>query len=120
MPIRPENAKLYPPDWPEISRRIRFERAGGRCECTGQCGLHRGRRCVERHGEPAVYARGTVILTTMHLDHHPENCEDANLQAACQRCHNRYDRGHRQQSTAEAAGQQRLDLQPATGPQGSI
>lgn len=32
MPIRPENRDKYPPDWAEISRRIRFERAGGQCE----------------------------------------------------------------------------------------
>ena len=29
MPIRAELRPLYPPDWPELSRRIRFERAGG-------------------------------------------------------------------------------------------
>jgi hypothetical protein len=32
MPIRPAFRALYPPDWPELSRRVRFERAGGRCE----------------------------------------------------------------------------------------
>lgn len=36
MPIRPELAPLYPPDWPQISQRIRFERAGGRCEGCGR------------------------------------------------------------------------------------
>ena len=30
----------YPKDWDEFSRRIRFERAEGRCECLGDCGLH--------------------------------------------------------------------------------
>ena len=35
MPIRPELRALYPPDWPQISRRIRFERAGNRCEWCG-------------------------------------------------------------------------------------
>lgn len=38
MPISRENAARYPDDWPEISRRIRFDRAGGRCECRGECG----------------------------------------------------------------------------------
>lgn len=36
MPIRPEPRPLYPEDWDEISRRIRFERAGGRCEWCGE------------------------------------------------------------------------------------
>ena len=35
MPIARELRWLYPIDWPEISRWVRFERAGGRCE---QCG----------------------------------------------------------------------------------
>jgi hypothetical protein len=32
MPIRPEFRRLYPPHWAELSRRVRFERAGGRCQ----------------------------------------------------------------------------------------
>lgn len=32
MPIRPEHRWLYPIDWHELSRVIRFERARGRCE----------------------------------------------------------------------------------------
>jgi hypothetical protein len=45
MPIRPEMRELYPSDWPEISRRVRFERAGG----VGQgCGRPHGAtvRCL--------------------------------------------------------------------------
>jgi hypothetical protein len=111
MPIRPENANRYPSDWSETSRRIRFDRAGGQCECTGQCGLHRGRRCEERHGEPARFANGAIVLTTAHLNHQPEDCGDDNLRAMCQRCHLRYDRQHHKVSAGEAAGQQRLDLE---------
>ncbi len=37
MPIRPSERARYPRDWKAISLRIR-ERAGQRCECTGQCG----------------------------------------------------------------------------------
>jgi hypothetical protein len=36
MPIRPEMRELYPSDWPEISRRVRFERAGGVCQGCGR------------------------------------------------------------------------------------
>ena len=32
-----------------------------------------------------------VVLTTAHLDHTPENCDEANLAAMCQRCHLAYD-----------------------------
>jgi hypothetical protein len=32
MPIRPEFRSLYPPDWPALSRHVRFEPAGGRCD----------------------------------------------------------------------------------------
>lgn len=38
MPIRPENRDRYPVDWPEISERIRHDRASNRCECRGECG----------------------------------------------------------------------------------
>ncbi|MBC6441213.1 MAG: hypothetical protein GDA49_12565 [Rhodospirillales bacterium] len=80
MPIRPENRHRYPPDWPAISRRIRFERAAGRCE-----------HCGAAHGEPHPVTGSRVVLTVAHLDHTPEHCGDDNLAALCQRCHNRYD-----------------------------
>ena len=31
MPIRPELRPLYPPHWRELSQRVRFKRAGGKC-----------------------------------------------------------------------------------------
>ena len=102
MPIRPENRDKYPPDWAEISRRIRFERAGGRCECMGICGEDHGGRCTAYHGEPHPVTGATVVLTTMHLDHNPDNSDDdANLMAGCQKCHNRYDGPHRRRGIAE-------------------
>lgn len=36
MPIRPDQRALYPWDWPQLSRSIRFRRAGGRCERCGR------------------------------------------------------------------------------------
>ena len=36
MPIRRELRPLYPAHWPELSRRVRFERAGGACERCGR------------------------------------------------------------------------------------
>ena len=32
MPIRPGLKALYPPNWPELSRQVRFERAGSVCQ----------------------------------------------------------------------------------------
>lgn len=108
MPIRPENRARYPKDWPTISAGIR-ERARGRCECKGECGLRHafvngkqidltpdiavlpGRRCGARNGQPHPITNSKVVLTVAHLDHQPENCEPENLRAWCQRCHNRYD-----------------------------
>lgn len=86
MPIHPNQRKLYPKDWKDISRRIRFERAKGKCEWEG---------CDAEHGKPHPITGSIVVLTTMHLDHDPTNNDDTNLKAACQRCHNRYDMPYR-------------------------
>lgn len=91
MPITAENRRRYPADWSEISVRIRFGRAGGRCECRGECGTGHAGRCTARHRQPHPVTGSRVILTTAHRDHTPENCESANLFAACQRCHLAYD-----------------------------
>lgn len=106
MPIRPEMKSKYPKDWPTISARIKA-RADWQCECRGECGLHRGRRCKERHGQSAQWAGGTVILTTAHLDHDPANCADDNLKAMCQRCHNRYDMPYRRMNAANTRDRKR-------------
>ena len=97
----PADAALYPADWKAVSARIR-DRSGGHCECEGECGLHRThpgpRRCEERNGEPARWARGRVILTVAHRngDDGPCACDplcglQEHLRAMCQRCHLRYD-----------------------------
>ena len=116
MPIRPDLRGLYPPDWPEISRRIRFGRAGGRCEACGRphgkvvCALPDG-RWVETGGSgwrsaagiPAPDPTGcelllvrfvAVVLTTAHLDHDPAHNADENLAAWCSRCHILFDAPH--------------------------
>ena len=91
MPIRPEDRDRYPDDWPEISLRIRTQRAGGRCECKGECGRGHKGRCQAWNGHPHPQTRSTVVLTVAHRDRAPENCDDANLFAACQACHLSYD-----------------------------
>ncbi|MER6892006.1 RusA family crossover junction endodeoxyribonuclease [Streptomyces halstedii] len=90
MPIRAEDRDRYPADWDRISERIRTVRSGGRCECKGQCGRHRG-RCRAWNGEPHPETRSRVVLTVAHLDRVPENCDEANLVAMCQACHLAYD-----------------------------
>ena len=89
---------LYPPDWPEISRRIRFERAGNRCEW-----------CRAENYQPHPDTGSKVILTVAHLDHNPANSADDNLAALCQRCHNQYDApkraSNRKHNAHRAAGQ---------------
>lgn len=92
MPITAENRALYPADWDEISQRIRFERAGGRCECQGECGHDHDGRCAEIHGQPNTVTGSPVVLTVGHVHHDPRRSADDELRAWCQRCHLAYDR----------------------------
>lgn len=113
MPIRKEERDRYPANWRAISDRIRFERAGGRCECHGECGRQHVRsirrhdrttgelepvgqdfRCTASHGMRHPVTCSKVVLTVAHLNHQPEDCRDDNLRAFCQRCHLAYDRDH--------------------------
>ena len=114
MPIRPELRPLYPAHWRELSRHVRFERAGGRCQGCGRphmailrclpdgrwfdeaASIWRGRR-----GKPARWPdlleatrmRTTrVVLAAAHLDSNPANNRLANLKSLCQRCHMLHDR----------------------------
>ncbi len=124
MPIRPENRARYPKDWPAISRRIRFERAGNKCEDCGVPNYELGGRddgkwhkarilgCDRKLPEPGTWAWCDgdkhlrivrIILTVAHLDHIPEHCEDDNLKALCQRCHNLYDAAMRRAGIRERA-----------------
>jgi hypothetical protein len=114
MPIRRELRHLYPPDWKELSRRVRFDRAKGLCEV---CGRPHAKliRCLpdgrwfdpaqqtwrDRRGRRArwpdllamIPARTTrVVLATAHLDHDPSNSRWRNLKSLCQRCHLIHDR----------------------------
>ena len=110
MPIRHELRGFYPIDWDQLSRVIRFERAGGRCE---RCGRPHGQVIshlgdgrwfdsdaeIWRDGQGRVIdwidfadyrgqlRRTHVILATAHIDHNPTNSRAHNLKALCQRCH---------------------------------
>ena len=116
MPICRELRPLYPPHWKELSRQVRFVRAGGACE---RCGRPPGAliRCLpegrwfdggqrtwrDRRGRSApspdlvalIPARTTrVVLATAHLEHDPTNNRLRNLTSLCQRCHMIHDRPH--------------------------
>jgi hypothetical protein len=116
MPIKREMRGFYPADWPAISQRVRFERAGGICQ---DCGRPHGARirCLPdgrwfdatqgtwRNGrgrtarwpdlvEVAQIRHTHVILAAAHLDHNPRNNRLRNLRSLCQRCHMIHDRPH--------------------------
>ncbi|MHA0337171.1 hypothetical protein [Sphingomonas aquatilis] len=109
MPIMAEHRWLYPIDWPELSRLIRFGRAKGRCEhCRrphGRRVFHlgdgrwwdadrrqwrdgRGRRVRAPGSGVAAIVRVTrVYIACAHLNHDPTDNAPRNLAALCQRCH---------------------------------
>jgi hypothetical protein len=101
----PWDKSHYPPNWPEV-RQACLERSEGRCECCGECGLHRThpgpRRCVERQHEPALWARGKIVLTTAHMCDCIPLCGDVtHLKMLCQRCHLRVDHELHKKHAAE-------------------
>ena len=116
MPIRPELRPLYPRHWRELSVRVRFQRAGGRCQSCGRPHLAQ-LRCLPDgrwYDEQAATWRGSrgraarwpdlvealslrsthVVLAAAHLDGSPRNNRLANLRSLCQRCHMLHDRPH--------------------------
>lgn len=116
----------YPDNWKAISVFVRYERAGGRCECESECGLHRTnpgpRRCIERDGEYAKWAGGKVMLTTAHLDAEGDACRceeltgelcanPEHLKAMCNRCHLRYDQKKHQKNAAATRRQKKNNLE---------
>lgn len=80
MPIRPENVKRYPKHWKTVIVPRIAARAGGRCECAGECGLvHESSdmatgepRCDAENGKHHPRTGSKVVLTVAHLDHTPE------------------------------------------------
>lgn len=114
MPIKPENAGRYPPNWKELVEQVRA-RSGDRCEgspafpaCRAPNGWLRNNRTGELSDDGMLaeaweLADGDsvtlIVLTVGHLDHTPENCDLDNLRHWCQRCHLNYDAKHHAQSS---------------------
>ena len=114
MPIRRDLRDLYPVNWTDVSRIVRFERAAGRCQtCRRPHGLvvrclpdgrwydpqmqtwrtGKGRPCRWPDLIEAVNFRTTrVILATAHVNHNPARNGWRNLKSMCQRCHMIHDR----------------------------
>jgi hypothetical protein len=126
----PSDARRYPQGWEVFSQSIRQERAQSRCECQGECGLHRThpgpRRCEEVNYQPAKWAHGRIILTVAHLCTCEPLCAEAShVKAMCQRCHLRIDRELHARHAAETrrrrreAGGQTSFLEPPPCPEPS-
>lgn len=113
MPIRKEMRALYPPDWPQITERIR-ERAGNCCE---RCGVPNG-SVGYRDSDGSFWIEDgesyipddvgkliRIICTTAHLNHDPTDNRDENLAFLCQKCHNTHDGPMRAAGRRERAAQ---------------
>lgn len=107
----PMNYADYPPNWRELSRYVRFVRAGGRCE---QCGVAHGAVGARDtygvwHDEDSIHNMNAgagdalfgefprmvkIVLTTAHLNHDTGDNRLSNLKALCQKCHLTYDAPH--------------------------
>lgn len=136
----PMDKSRYPPNWDEISRRIR-ERAGNKCE---QCGVpnhtwgyrdKNGRFWTE---EEIAQADGDhpfngkepkpirIVLTVAHLGvskpdgspgdkHDKMDVRDENLRALCQRCHLLYDMDEHIANARKTRERKRAEALAATG-----
>jgi hypothetical protein len=123
MPVKRELRHRYRTDrWLALSKLVRFHRAGGRCECTGQCGVqHAGGRCSARdlQGQPGALEQlallkgyeqlPRVILAAAHVEHRPAHESDtpADVLALCQRCHLQYDQPEHLRARAARARRRR-------------
>jgi hypothetical protein len=113
----PFHRERYPEDWKAISKRIREERAGNKCEWCDVANKAYGAR--DRNDEWHDYERIgmmsasageylfgefpkciTIVLTVAHIDHDTTNNDDSNLAALCQRCHLRHDAKHHAKNAA--------------------
>lgn len=108
----PMDRSKYPADWEEISIRIRYHRAGNKCEtCGAPNGRTIGRRLSDEYrwslwaniptASRHLYRPVKIVLTVAHLDHDTTHNDDDNLRALCQRCHLKYDAAHHAANAAE-------------------
>lgn len=121
----PMDRAKYPDNWEEIRQRI-LERDGNHCKWCGVANGAIGYRSLD--GEFVKVANSAdevgmdadalaldgfnlirIVLTVAHWpDPDPMNCADENLQALCQRCHNRVDAPMRRKHAAETRRHRRI------------
>jgi hypothetical protein len=100
MPISAERMKRYPggsinsKEW-KAFRAFLLHRAGNRCEGTPQ-----HPECRAANSAPHPETGGKVVLTIAHMDHDETHADPERCRALCQRCHNKWDAGHRQKNAA--------------------
>lgn len=132
MPIKPENRSKYPPNWREISLRIRA-RANNCCE---ECGVRNGvtgarDKRGEWHDECAIDFMNSgegmslfgvdypkiirIVLTVAHLNHDEADCSDENLKCLCQLHHLRHDAQHHASSAAVTRAAQKTEAAKEAG-----
>lgn len=119
MPLTRAQWAAYPEDWPLLSWNIIVNRAGGRCECGGECAGDPGHldddvRCRNRHGQPRWRGQPwqrPVILSAAHLDHDPPSRDLDFILVMCESCHLRYDSTHHA-ATRRANRERELGLLP--------
>jgi len=122
----------YPADWAQISLRIRYERAQGKCEWCGApdktyIKRNRGNLAIweladtDFMGDQEWTSARYIFLTVAHFDHNTMNNDESNLFALCNRCHLNHDahyhaenakrtRQRKAQEAREQSGQMRLDI----------
>ena len=101
----PFDRSKYPADWETFSKRIRFGRGKGRCECTGECGRDHNAgdildpRCKAEHGTIPAGRLRPVCLTVAHLNAEGDVCrcdprcaDETHVKSMCEGCHLLYDR----------------------------
>jgi hypothetical protein len=126
MPILKENREFYGDEWKRISEYIRYTRAKNKCESCGKenhsFGFYDNWGTWHRAElkEPDKFVFGDVdekgnrlikvVLTVAHLDHSPQNNDLSNLKALCQKCHNSYDRSHRNETIKKKKLTGQMDL----------
>ena len=125
----PTDMSKYPKDWKEIRNRILLRaggneddpRVGARCEHCGlqnydvvaRCGgvlmfvkspyvshedARRAKIDAEKH---TGLGYSVVVLTISHIhDMNPQNVDESNLAALCQKCHNSHDVQYRKRNRA--------------------
>lgn len=110
----PMDYSKYHPDWKAISKRIREDRAGNKCEWCSVENKAVGARDKrgEFHTEDEISGMGgqegdalfpngypnmiRIVLTVAHLNHDIADNRDENLACLCQKCHNGHDVQYRQ------------------------